>query len=1316
MNYERKIRNSIFEALLEKGKNRKNWEMLCCSEKPLVPFIGAGMSAWCYRTTWEGLLEKIVAENYSQKCVEIVRKALEYNREGEPGVSNTAYKKKFYWMEEIAECIFEVDKVKFEKSVKEFQCPCFDGMELSNEPGTSEGTLNPKKSDQQEIPEELKDKKRLLKQLRYYIGEAGTDIKSASVKSLHRIFDQELLYESGKMPEYQSYFHKLFPDILITTNYDKALEVCYPSLFSYSYKDFDAKHTKNEEGSWIYQAVMERIEQMKKKMEGEDGIPGIASVPDKPMLLKVHGSLERVEDIALTRKGYDEVYNTEMPEILKEIFQKTSVVFLGYSLGNDRVMDILAKVKEESGEIRHFAFLPREHNEEKQSARAEKLEKVYGVYPVFYDKDVLPSELFRDEEERAEVYHDYCLGLLMENLLRRKSYYPHPLEELWDEKKYEEKTPEDLVEDMKKEMIRRRNSRYVRRNEALHLWKLLNYSEECPLIAITGEPGSGRSTFCKNIMELQKGNRDAMQFFYISLRYCTSWQEFCTQVYQTMNIIDTKIPEQKRWREVAKSVNERCSGYWKSVLIFDYIDELKNQTEFPRLWETIKSMLRYWRNHHTRVMIICQKAPEDLPCHVWRMGKLKPKDAGKVFFSSCTLGKYRDITYLEKKVVHELIRRQKFKASTVELLGIYANSKSNLTSLLEEWDLNYHEGDTGEQTVTRMLWTHLKDEHQWQDASSRRKKQIEENIIWIWGILAEYPGAFPKEFFKLYLSRQKENDFKNGDLSRRTLMFLKNIGLCQETAEEEKVQLLKNITTCIERYFLNSLNSNFEDIKKEFQEKRKQAEEGEIRCGMEDFRSYRMDLHQAELREYILQEEMNYFRQEGGNAKQHILDILECIGNAVSSNEMRKENEGINVILRYEIKTVVHFLNGCLEEIKSGKLDEKEKKEWTEQVIRIGCSFLHYYHYAPQQPLIFFTDWLLQKIQQKQENFCLQAEIIRVIGDLQKRLGKKKEAYDCYCRAVDLCNRNMIASVNSSDSKQVIRVKAGAELMRNNLDSAGGLEQQEHSRKLYGQIGDLWGEAYCCQRKGERILSGIELNQISEQNFLEIRDCFNRAEKLFSRMNHNAGIAYLLKAMGDLISICNKEYNDRNYRLVAKKEEGIRYYQILNEREIVSPGKPVAGGWENAAVTCYLEAFWSYYSHINWQGFANVLQGMGTCYRTIGFSGDIKKSIQAVERLYGLAEECYRWLGDERGLADTLEYFGYGYQKAWEDSGKNSGSLREIKYFYMALSKWMESRINRRQLGNEEKLNEMNHKIRSLKKDLKEQRSKAEDNEQKGEN
>lgn len=71
------VRSIIFEKLMKIERNQRNWEMLCSSDKPLVPFIGAGISAWCYQT-WDSLLKEVVKENFSEECSKIVVEALRH--------------------------------------------------------------------------------------------------------------------------------------------------------------------------------------------------------------------------------------------------------------------------------------------------------------------------------------------------------------------------------------------------------------------------------------------------------------------------------------------------------------------------------------------------------------------------------------------------------------------------------------------------------------------------------------------------------------------------------------------------------------------------------------------------------------------------------------------------------------------------------------------------------------------------------------------------------------------------------------------------------------------------------------------------------------------------------------------------------------------------------------------------------------------------------------------------------------------------------------------------------------------------------------
>lgn len=102
-----------------------------------------------------------------------------------------------------------------------------------------------------------------------------------------------------------------------------------------------------------------------------------------------------------------------------------------------------------------------------------------------------------------------------------------------------------------------------------------------------------------------------------------------------------------------------------------------------------------------------------------------------------------------------------------------------------------------------------------------------------------------------------------------------------------------------------------------------------------------------------------------------------------------------------------------------------------------------------------------------------------------------------------------------------------------------------------------------------------------------------------------------------------------------------------------------------------------------------MLQSMGTCY-CVKYSYDMK--LENAKQLYELAEDCYRWLGDARGLADTLDYFGHLYH----EFAKRHPDRNE-KYHYMAQGKWKESSELWRIQENKEKLEAVQKKLQILK-------------------
>lgn len=114
---------------------------------------------------------------------------------------------------------------------------------VASNPDTSKGKL-----DSLEF-EKRKEADMILRQLRDNIGEESPQKKLKAMDALYQAFDSTILKEN-RMPEYQKFFHRIFSDILITTNYDRALECCYPSLFSYSYKNLNESfRDKNAQGN-----------------------------------------------------------------------------------------------------------------------------------------------------------------------------------------------------------------------------------------------------------------------------------------------------------------------------------------------------------------------------------------------------------------------------------------------------------------------------------------------------------------------------------------------------------------------------------------------------------------------------------------------------------------------------------------------------------------------------------------------------------------------------------------------------------------------------------------------------------------------------------------------------------------------------------------------------------------------------------------------------------------------------------------------------------------------------------------------------------
>ena len=94
---------------------------------------------------------------------------------------------------------------------------------------------------------------------------------------------------------------------------------------------------------------------------------------DRSYLLKLHGSVSDIESVIFTKSDYDTFWcNPRVPEILSKIIVDSSLVFIGYSLQDQSVVELLERsdqLRSLLGDGPHFAILPQHNTQLPSSVR-----------------------------------------------------------------------------------------------------------------------------------------------------------------------------------------------------------------------------------------------------------------------------------------------------------------------------------------------------------------------------------------------------------------------------------------------------------------------------------------------------------------------------------------------------------------------------------------------------------------------------------------------------------------------------------------------------------------------------------------------------------------------------------------------------------------------------------------------------------------------------------------------------------------------------------------------------------------------------------
>ena len=197
------------------------------------------------------------------------------------------------------------------------------------------------------------------------------------------LFDEKVnhklqVYEDSHIDGPVRFLPSLFPKLVLTTNLDNVLERVYAEQnqsFGGMLHGEEIAHYRRDRASTA------------------------------SLLLKLHGDYRRREGRVLTKKEYDNAYAEGEGVVARElalIYQTSSLLCLGSSLGPDRTVELIGKVAKVDGSVpKHFAFLRLPETEEEQVDREHFLVD-RRIFPIWHGED-----------------HNACITALLVGLMTR---------------------------------------------------------------------------------------------------------------------------------------------------------------------------------------------------------------------------------------------------------------------------------------------------------------------------------------------------------------------------------------------------------------------------------------------------------------------------------------------------------------------------------------------------------------------------------------------------------------------------------------------------------------------------------------------------------------------------------------------------------------------------------------------------------------------------------------------------------------------------------------------------------------------------------
>ena len=847
---------------------------------------------------------------------------------------------------------------------------------------------------------------------------------------------------------------EIFRCSMITTNYDRVLETIYHHEL-----EVVCPHTEYQ------RPLLDHILHS-----------------NQPSLIKLHGDIEDISHIVITKDDYEKVYGSSAVQeaqgilvpMLKRILESRIVLFLGCSLCSDRTMQVLLDSAGETRQYYALTELPKE---------TENLEDPFS--PHLVDENGSENPAYRKRRQFMGDHHINCI------------WYPYGMHGALDaflRELYKEVCPAKIPADPAKGSLAVKREIVGRDNAIRKLDEMFRTQDK--IIFVTGTGGIGKTELCSSVID----RHPDLLIPYIELFGVNSLEAFCAKVATAIGYGD--LPETNdidgNWNLLADAMLDgakRCYGLYLDNWEDLWIGLAGNEEKRLRLLGWMEGLVSYG----VKVMVSSRVQPREYDFAIYTY-PLEPLDGNEGYDSQLFCRVYREKggkLEPEGREYHDVLKKLGGHPLSIVLAATFAAAKTSWESVLKTWTKAEKKGKNKRhnslRTALGISWEALSEETVCRE---------------IWGVLALCIDNPQMKFLSEVVQCGKEECEKAlgilydssmiswGDQGAVVMLPPVKEVFFQLASQEEIEWVLKRHGAFIEsliektsfaskeRYFWHSLMIDMLPqiyyVMVKMMELDLLGETIEGLCyGLGNYYQFVKVQSLDFLEKYFI-----YIREKKQSRLAafvlfHCGDLKNCLGEPDGAEKLYGEaeelyrGEGDNLGLANVLQS-----KGDLK-CRLGELEESMKLyEEAEKLCR-----------------------------SEQSNLGL-ANVLRSKGDLKHRLGELAEAVSLYGEAEELYRdeRDNLGVANALRSKGDLKSRLG--------EMEEAMKLYEEAEKLYRSEQSDLGLANALQSKGDLKRRLGELEKAME--------LYGEAKKLYQSEQDNLGLANIFRSKGNIFMKQNK--------------------------------------------------------------------------------------------------------------------------------------------------------------------------------------------------